>query len=124
VHALRHVHKLLIPDGTLVDLHPVNEERVEAAGRELGVIEEPEWLLVDLPNAERRVGDAIRDGLFALEVEAAFELIQHFDNAEELLDAKQELLEAQPALVQRLREAAPPFVTREDFVLWRLRARL
>jgi hypothetical protein len=122
VHALRHVHSLLVPGGTLVDLHPVNEERVESADGELGVIEEPDWLNVDLPNAEARVRDAIRDGLFELEAESAFELLQHFDEADELIAAKQEPLEAQPDLVRRMRAAAPPFLTREDFVLWRLRA--
>jgi hypothetical protein len=121
VHALRHVHELLTPGGTLVDLHPVNEERLEAEGRMLGVIEEPEWLNVDLPNAEARVRDAVDARIYALEAELAFELLQHFDDAEELLAAKQEPLEAQPDVVARIRAAAPPFVTREDFVLWRLR---
>jgi len=63
VHALRHVHRLLVPGGTLVDLHPFDEERLEADGRVLGVIEEPEWISVDLPNSEARLQDAIRDGL-------------------------------------------------------------
>jgi hypothetical protein len=30
VHALRHVHRVLMPDGTLVDVHPVTEEQVES----------------------------------------------------------------------------------------------
>ena len=120
MHALRHVHELLVPGGTLVDLHPVNEERVEAGGRALGVIEEPEWIDVDLPNSETRVRDALRDGLYELEGEVAFELLQHFDDAEDLIEAKREPLDAQPELVDRIRATAPPFVTREDFVLRRL----
>jgi hypothetical protein len=120
VHALRHVHGLLVPGGALVDLHPVNEERVEAAGRELGVIEEPEWLGVDLPNSEARVRDAIDDGLYDLEAELAFELLQHFDEAEELIEAKREPLDAEPEFVEHIRATAPPFITREDFVLRRL----
>jgi hypothetical protein len=123
VHALRHVHGLLVPGGTLVDLHPVNEERVESPDGALGVIEEPDWLNVDLPNAEARVRDAIGEGLLELEAEAEFELLQHFDEGDELIAAKREPLEAQPDLVRRIRAASPPFVTREDFVLWRLRAR-
>jgi hypothetical protein len=123
VHALRHVHGLLVPGGTLVDLLPLNEERVEAAGGALGVIEEREWLRVDLPNAEARLRDVIRDGLFALEAEEEFELLQHFDTADELVEAKSDLLEEQPVLVREIRAATPPFFTREDFVLRRLRAR-
>jgi hypothetical protein len=122
VHALRHVHRLLVPGGTLVDLHPVDEERVESADGELGVVEEPEWVSVDLPNAEARVRDAVRDGLFDLEAEATFELLQHFDRADELIAAKQEPLDAQLDLTRRIRAATPPFVTRENFVLWTLRA--
>lgn len=122
MHALRHVHSLLVPGGTLVDLHPVNEERVEADGRPLGVIEDPDWLAVDLPNSEACVREAIREGLYELEAEVEFELLQHFDSADELLEAKQEPLDVPSDLVRRLRSATPPFVTREDFVLRRLRA--
>jgi hypothetical protein len=122
VHALRHVHSLLVPGGTVVDLHPLDEERLEAAGRPLGVIEETEWVTVDLPNSEVRLRDVIRGGLYALETEVEFELLQHFDDAGVLLEAKADLLEQQAALVREIRAATPPFVTREEFVLRRLRA--
>ena len=122
MHALRHVHRLLVPGGTLVDLHPFDEERLEAAGRVLGVIEEPEWISVDLPNSEARLQDAIRDGLYTLEAQVAFELVQHFDTAEDLLDAKAEPLEVQPSLVRAIRTTPAPFLTRENFLLLRLRA--
>ena len=55
MHALRHVHRLLVPGGTLVDSHPVTEEEIVADGSPLGVIEEPEWRSVVLPNAEARL---------------------------------------------------------------------
>lgn len=122
MHALRHVHELLVAGGTLVDLHPVTEEEVEAGGRAIGVIEEPDWLSVDLPNAEARLEEAIRDGLYTLEAEVGLELRQHFDQVEELLEAKEEPLASQPALVRRIRAATPPLATRERFVLRRLRA--
>lgn len=122
MHALRHVHRLLVPGGTLVDLHPVEEERLEARGRALGVIEEAEWVNVDLPNSEARLRDAIREGLYTLEAEDSFELLQHFDTTEDLLDAKAELLETQQDLIGAIRAATPPFLTREDFVLLRLRS--
>jgi len=122
VHALRHVHELLVPGGTLVDVHPVTEEQVEAAGRTIGVIEEPDWVSVVLPNAEARLRDAVRDGFYALEAEQEFDLLQHFDDAEELIEAKRDLLDSQPELVRRIRAAHPPLRTREHYVLRRLRA--
>jgi len=122
VHALRHVHELLVPGGTLVDLHPVTQEEVEAGGRVIGVIEEPEWFSVDLPNAEALLEDTIRDGLFTPEAEGEFDLLQHFDRVEDLLEAKEDLLAEQPRLVRRIRAEGPPLVTRERFVLKRLRA--
>jgi hypothetical protein len=55
VHALRHVHELLVPGGTMVDLHPVTEQQVETRETIIGVIREPEWVDRDLPNAEAGV---------------------------------------------------------------------
>ena len=121
MHALRHVHRLVVPGGTLVDVHPTTLERVEAGGRALGVIEDPEWLDVDLPNAERRLRELTGEGLFTLEAEAEFDLLQHFDTADDLIDARRDLLEEQPELVRDIRAAAPPLVNREHYVLRRLR---
>ena len=62
MHALRHVHELVVPGGTVVDVHPVTEQQVETgAGEVIGVIEEPEFTATDLPNAETRLREAIRD---------------------------------------------------------------
>jgi hypothetical protein len=122
VHALRHVHELLVPGGTMLDLHPVTEEQVEAEGRIIGVIREPEFVATDLPNAEARLEQAIEEGLYALEAEISFDVLQHFDRAEELLAAKDEHLAGQEALARRIRAATPPLAIREHVVLRRLRA--
>ena len=122
MHALRHVHKLLVPGGTMLDLHPLTEGTVEAGGRPIGVIEEPDFVAVDLPNAEARLKEAIGAGLYTLEEEIDFDVLQHFDEAEELVERKQEFLAAQPDLTRRIRAATPPLVVREHFVLRRLRA--
>jgi hypothetical protein len=121
VHALRHVHRLLAPGGTLVDIHPVAEEQVEAAGAVVGVIREPEWLTVDLPNAEEALRRAIADRRYELETETSYDVLQHFADADELVDAKSDLLEAQPELVEAIRAAAPPLLTRMPVVFRRLR---
>jgi hypothetical protein len=122
VHALRHVHRLLVPGGALLDLHPVTEEQVEAGGRTIGVIEEPQFVQRDLPNAEACLRDVIWDGLYVLEAETEFDFLGHFDDAEELIEKNEGDLATQRALVRRIRAATPPFVTRAHVVLRRLRA--
>ncbi len=123
MHALRHVHRLLVPEGTMVELHPLTEEHVEAADGPVGVIAEPEWAEVDLPNTEARLREAVEAGLYALEAETEFDFLKHYDAAEELLEAKQDLLAGQEPLVRRIAAARPPFVLREHVVLRRLRAK-
>ena len=120
MHALRHVHRLVVPSGTMVDLHPVTEEHVEVAGRRIGVIEDPAYR-IDLPNAEARLDEAVAAGLYALEAETEFDVLQHFDEAEDLLEAKKERLAVQLELVSRIGASAPPFVLREHVVLRRFR---
>jgi hypothetical protein len=107
----------------MLDLHPVTEERVEAArGEIVGVIREPDFIGRDLPNAEARLKQAIAEGLYAPEAEVEFDVLQHFDTADELLEAKEEHVGAQASLVRRIRATQPPFVLREHVVLRRLRA--
>jgi hypothetical protein len=121
VHALRHVHRLVVPNGTLVDVHPVSEERVEAHGGAIGVIEEPEWTTVELPNAEAALRRTVREGLYALEAEREYDVLSHFDSSAELIEEKRDLLECQAALTERIETATPPLVTRMRVVLRRLR---
>ena len=121
MHALRHVHELVAPGGTLVDVHPVTEEHVEAAGGPVGVIREPEWVSVELPNSESALRQTIAEGLYELEVETDYDVLQHFDRPEELIEAKSDLLEEQRELVAAIRAAPPPLATRMHVVFRRLR---
>ena len=123
VHALRHVHGLVVPNGVLVDVHPVTEERVGTRSGPIGVIEEPEWIDVELPNAEAALRRTQREGLFALEAEREYDVLTYFDSRAELIAEKRDLLESQPALTARIEAAAPPFVTSMHVVLRRLRVR-
>ena len=122
MHALRHVHRLLVPGGTLVDIHPVTEEHVETAAEPVGVIHEPDWLNIDLPNSEAAVQQAIAEGLYALEAQTEYDVLQHFDRPDELIDAKSDLLETQEALVDAIRAVQAPLLTRMRVVFRRLRA--
>ncbi|HET7745067.1 MAG TPA: hypothetical protein VFK76_10035 [Gaiellaceae bacterium] len=121
MHALRHVHELVVPGGTVVDVHPVTEEHVEAGSGSVGVILEPEWVTVELPNSEAALEQAIDDGLYELEIETEYDVLQHFDHPDELLDARSELLEEQHELVAAIRDASAPLRTRMRVVFRRLR---
>lgn len=121
MHALRHVHRLLVPGGTMVDVHPLTEGQVEAGGRRIGIIEEPEFTAVDLPNAEARLSEAVADGLYSLEAETEFDFLQHFDDADELFAAQEDPALVKPGLARRIRAAPPPLVIREHVVARRFR---
>jgi hypothetical protein len=123
VHALRHVHQLLVPGGVMLDLHPVTEEHAEdARGRHIGVLADPEYADEDLPNAEARLEQAVVAGLYAPEAEVEFDVLQHYDEVDELLEARAERLASQQELTRRIRNAAPPLRLREHVVLRRYRA--
>jgi hypothetical protein len=122
VHALRHVHELLVPGGTMLDLHPLTEQQVEAHGRIVGVIREPEWIDRDLPNAEAGVEQVIAEGLYVPEAEIEFDVLQHFDTVQDLLEKEVEHLATQQELVRMIRRTPPPLFLREHVVLRRLRA--
>jgi hypothetical protein len=122
VHALRHVHGLLVPGGILVDMHPVTEEQVGSGRTVVGVIPEPEWLHGDLPNSESALRRTVDEGLYALEAETDYDVLHHFDEPAELIELRQDLLEGQEALAAAIRSASPPLVTRMRVVFRRLRA--
>ena len=106
----------------MLDLHPVTEQQVEAGGRILGVIQEPDFVDRDLPNAEAGLERVLADGLFALEAAVEFDVLQHFETARDLLEKEAEHLAGQAALERLIREEPPPLVLREHVVLRRLRA--
>ena len=122
MHALRHVHELLVPGGSLLDLHPVTEGRVEAGGVAVGVIPEPEFIATALPNIEASVQRVVDDGLYELEAETSLDVLQHFDTADDVLERHGEHLEGEDALVERIRSTNPPFIVREHAILRRFRA--
>ena len=121
MHALRHVHGLLVPGGTLVDIHPVTEDHVEGAGGPIGVILEPDWRTIDLPNSESALQQTIAERLYELEAETEYEVLEHFDRPEELIEAKADVLEGQDVLLAAIRTAPPPLSTRMRVVFRRLR---
>ena len=107
----------------MLDLHPVTEEHAEdARGRHIGVLADPEYADEDLPNAVARLEQAVVAGLYAAEAEVEFDVLQHYDEVDELLEAKAERLASQEELTRRIRNATPPLRLREHVVLRRYRA--
>jgi hypothetical protein len=106
----------------MLDLHPVTEEHAEDShGRHIGVLADPEYADEDLPNAVARLEQAVVAGLYAPEAEVEFDVLQHYDEVDELLEAKAERLASQQELTRRIRNATPPLRLREHVVLRRYR---
>jgi hypothetical protein len=105
----------------MLDLHPVTEEQVEAGGRPIGIVEEPEYTTIHLPNAEKRVKEAVAAGLYSLEAETEFDFVRYFDDAAELVAAHEDPSIVKPELVERLSETTAPLALREHVVLRRFR---
>jgi len=86
VHALRNIHAALGGDGILVDTQPVSASPPVAwDGGELGSLDMHEWL--DTIHAvDERFAETIAAGLYELEHESWFVVIDTYDNGPECLD--------------------------------------
>ena len=122
MHALRRIHRALVPGGTLLDMHPIPPPtRAEARGESLGDFDDDEfWEIVRATEAPLEQGD-----LFMLEDQLEFDWLERFESAEELLeDVKEwEGCRIPPEVAARIREAEPPVDIWERVVLRRFRAR-
>jgi hypothetical protein len=103
-------------------VHPISQEQVETDDGVVGTIEEPDWVEVDLPNAEAGVRQVIDEGLYVLEAETEYDVLQHFDDADELIDVKRDIIEGQDRLIAGIRAAQLPLRSRMRVVMRRLRA--
>jgi hypothetical protein len=118
VDVLRDTHRALVPGGDLLDFHPTFPPwaRVEAGGERLGDLEEPSFP-DQLRATEEGMREVVRRGLFRLVAEQTHELREHYDDAEELVDAWQD--EIQPDLESRVRAKRGPLEV-VDKVVFRL----
>src|SRR4030042_873756 len=90
VHALEKIHRLLAPDGLLIDIHPTSQppalevrsgDHVTLAG---WVHETDEY--VQYAQADAAVQAVLREGLYALEISETFAFLTHAENLAELQD--------------------------------------
>jgi hypothetical protein len=121
VNALSRIHKALKKEGVLLDLHPTKPfATVEGAGARLGALDESDFMQV-VAATEAGLNETVRLGLFALEKRRTFDVVERFDNADELVDAVADWVGVSiPSRVaDRVRESVPPFDIRERVLLQR-----
>jgi hypothetical protein len=124
VHALRQIHRSLVPGGTLLDMHPVPPAtRAEVGGRSLGDFDDAEFF--DIVTAtEAGLDETVQGGLFSFETEVEFDWLERFDSGEELIEDVREWegCRVPRQLAKRIREAEAPVDIWERVALRRFRA--
>jgi hypothetical protein len=88
VHALEEIHRLLKPNGALIDIHPVSEPasiEVHQAGKIdlVGLLSVRQWCF-EFEQADIALAEIIQRGKFTLERHALFDLPTHYGSAAEL----------------------------------------
>jgi len=123
VHALRQIHQALVPEGVLLDMHPIPPStRAEVHGQSLGEFDDAGFMEV-VASAEAKIGAS---GLFIFESELEFEYRERYDDAAELVqDVKDdwEGCSIPPELEQRILAAGEPVDIWERVVLRKFRAK-
>ena len=111
VHALEEIHRLLKPDGALIDIHPVSEPspiemhqggKIDLAGSLLV----RQWCF-DYQEADHALAEIAKRGLFAVEREAVFDSLTHYDSVEEMRTELKEAVDKFARDAQSASEAAP-----------------
>ena len=116
---------MLIPGGLLVDLQPIPPSpSIHARGENLGRLEQSQvWERFGM--TEPGVQVAVREGLFELEVELEFYVIERFDSKATLIATinGRDDWNMSEQLAERLEHADPPIDARDRLRLRSFRAR-
>ena len=126
MNVLRDTHRALVPDGLLLDFHPVCPPwpRVVARGEQLGELHD-ETFLDELHATEAGMLEAVRRGLFEHLATRRHDLAEHYADPLELLESWADELSnwMSAELEQRLRTMTEPVdvVDRLVFHLYRRR---
>lgn len=89
VHALEEIHRLLRPDGKLIDIHPVVEApliEVHQGGRVLFAQPNPDYSAEDYRQADNALAQAIRRRFFVVERSGQFDFMVYGSSVAELRD--------------------------------------
>jgi len=83
VYALRQIHRALVSEGVLLDMHPVPPStRAEVRGVSLGEFDDSEFMAI-VAAAEAEIATS---GLFTLESELEFDYLERYDDPAQLID--------------------------------------
>jgi len=120
VHALQQIHRLLRPNGILIDIHPIPEPltlEVHKDGRLLFAEPDPDYTGEDYRHAESALAQAIQHGLFVTQGTAQFDFFVYASSMAELRDflaeanayehkmRSQEVMDREEELAARAEEA-------------------
>ena len=88
VHALEEIHRLLKPNGVLIDIHPVSEPlsiEIHQAGKVdlVGRLSVRQWCF-EFEQADIALAEIVKRGMFTVERNALFDLPTHYASAAEL----------------------------------------
>jgi hypothetical protein len=88
VHALEEIHRLLRPNGALIDIHPVSEPssiEIHQAGKVdlVGQLSVRQWCF-EFEQADLALAEVVQRGGFIEERHALFDLPTHYTSAAEL----------------------------------------
>ena len=124
MNALHRIHSALVPGGLVLDMQPVGPRPpVESNGLRLGSLDMREWR-VTIDHVAALVDETIADGLFAEEAERPYEVLETFDDGQELVETVSEWTgtKISQTLATRVERAMPPLTIRESVRLRALRA--
>lgn len=88
VHALEEIHRLLKPNGFLIDIHPVAEHssieihrngKIDLAGH----LKVHQWC-IDFQEADKALTEILQRGVFTVEQKGMFDTLTYYDSAEEI----------------------------------------
>jgi len=86
VHALHNIHAALAPDAILVDTQPVSARPpIASADVTLGTLDMREWLQT-IQSVDELVAETVQAGLYALQHESRFVVIDTYDTGAECLE--------------------------------------
>jgi len=126
VNALRNVYRMLVPQGIVLDLHPVPPNaRVLVEGVDVGPVHEEEFFRRDLRPAERELRRVVRDGLFEPLAKVRFDVDSRYEDPLDLIaDLDNDDWGCLSGRVRKRITAAPgAVVLREPVLLQSFRAR-
>ena len=94
VHALEKIHRLLKPDGFLIDIHPVAEYssiEIHKNGEIdlVGHLKIHQWC-VDFQEADKALEKIIKRGMYTVEQKSLYDTLTYYDSATEMGTALKE----------------------------------